>query len=58
MKKLITLVILAGLITGWFLLVPTGKDYWKNIGPAWDKILNPETAAPTSDSSDKELIDG
>jgi len=56
MKKLIALVILAGVVAGWFLLVPTGKDYWKNVGPAWDKILNPETAVP--ESSDKELTDG
>lgn len=38
----INLILLAILLTFYFIAEPKSKTYWENVGPAWDKMLNPK----------------
>jgi len=38
----ISLIIVAGLFCMLYAIAaPAGKDYWENVGPQWDRMLNP-----------------
>jgi hypothetical protein len=29
-------------ISAWLAIIPSSKEYWQNVGPRWDKVLNPD----------------
>jgi len=38
----ISLIMVAGLFCMLYAIAaPAGKDYWENVGPQWDRMLNP-----------------
>jgi len=41
MQKISLIVILLFVCIGWLLLVPSSTEYWENVGPQWDQMLNP-----------------
>lgn len=39
MKYLLVVLLFVGFVV--IVIDNTGKDYWENVGPNWDKMLNP-----------------
>lgn len=34
--------VLVVLVIVWAMLIPSSKDYWERVGPAWNNLLNPD----------------
>ena len=40
----ISIIIVAGMFCMLYAIVaPASKDYWENVGPNWNMLLNPDT---------------
>ena len=40
-SSLVSILILLCFVL-WFIMSPKSESYWQNVGPSWDKMLNPE----------------
>ena len=41
-KSSLTAILILSFFILWFVMSPKSSSYWQNIGPSWDKMLNPE----------------